>query len=768
MYSEKPKIVVAGDATIDWYFWKRSSGPHNGNINWNKFDGINVEPKHGGSLLLSQMLHNILGTDNSHIIDQKSPRESDDRQEQESGNSNKLLYKSCNQILHTNIELGLYPKEPDSKDSIYRVKRSLGFTTPAKCESGYPEPLNITNDDNGENNFVIIHDSGNGFRFKKEKWPKSLEKDRKPYIVYLMFPPLFKGDLWNHVLKYHKNRLILIINAEDLRKHDINTDKSTNINISRSLSWEKTALEFLWEMKHSKKLAQIKDLPNLIVRFKVEGAIHYNGQDRNINPKLYFDPFSLEDGFWDSKKYGMMSGISIVFVSSLASKLINSDIKEGQIAKTAIREGIKFGMLKSRKFLKIGHGLKKVNLQEKQNPNKNYINEIYKPEFFDGICEKLFSNNENDTKSEDDRIECVELPFVEEEPDLSFWSILGEKTKEDETRENKDPETIAEDVVKNGWSALKGIPVGRFGKLITVDRKEIESFRSIMNIMKEYLASNKTSRPLSIAVFGYPGSGKSFGITEVAKSIDPDNLYKIDFNVSQFTSIKDLTNAFHRIRDISLRGKVPLVFFDEFDCTFETKPLGWLKYFLVPMQDGEFMDSGNVHPIGKSIFVFAGGIYKNFREFCKSNGISCGSQKDSTEQTSSESCQPAIEKCPDFVSRLRGYVNILGPNVTDEDKDSKAYIIRRAIILRSLIEDKIPNIIENESNKEGTAHIDSSLLKALLKVPKYIHGTRSMEAIIDMSILAERKCWEKASLPPKDQLEFHIDSVEFSRLLAKN
>ena len=41
-------------------------------------------------------------------------------------------------------------------------------------------------------------------------------------------------------------------------------------------------------------------------------------------------------------------------------------------------------------------------------------------------------------------------------------------------------------------------------------------------------------------------------------------------------------------------------------------------------------------------------------------------------------------KGPDFVSRLRGYVNIMGPNPPSDDVF--ACIVRRAMLLRSLIE----------------------------------------------------------------------------------
>ena len=133
------------------------------------------------------------------------------------------------------------------------------------------------------------------------------------------------------------------------------------------------------------------------------------------------------------------------------------------------------------------------------------------------------------------------------------------------------------------------MPVGQFGKLRTADRAEIEGFRSLRNLIDEYL-SGTTARPLSVAVFGSPGSGKSFSVTQVAESVAGSRkIVRLEFNLSQFRSPDDLCHAFHRVRDTVLEGAIPLVFFDEFDTAFEGE-LGWLKYFLAPMQDGVFRE----------------------------------------------------------------------------------------------------------------------------------------------------------------------------------
>ena len=297
--------------------------------------------------------------------------------------------------------------------------------------------------------------------------------------------------------------------------------------------------------------------------------------------------------------------------------------------------------------------------------------------------------------------------------------------------------------------------MGQFGKLRTADRAEIEGFRSLRNLIDEYL-SGTTARPLSVAVFGSPGSGKSFSVTQVAESVAGSRkIARLEFNLSQFRSLEDLYRAFHRVRDTVLEGATPLVFFDEFDSAFEGE-LGWLKYFLAPMQDGVFREGETPHPIGRAIFVFAGGTSSSFEEFTRA-----GSEGDQEQQDAARLRFKGV-KGPDFVSRLRGYVNILGPNPTDES--DAEYVVRRAMLLRSLIERKAPQLLDSRSN----VRIDAGVLRALLRVPLYKHGARSMEAILDMSLLAGQNCWDPAALPPAEQLALHVDAEVFLRLMLSD
>jgi hypothetical protein len=318
-----------------------------------------------------------------------------------------------------------------------------------------------------------------------------------------------------------------------------------------------------------------------------------------------------------------------------------------------------------------------------------------------------------------------------------YWTILGD-------RYANNLEELARNVVLNGPDqALKGVPLGRFGGLLTVDRQEIESLRSIGSLVGEYVALESPKRPLSIAVFGPPGSGKSFGITELAKTLKQDQIEVREFNLSQFQTTGELLSAFHQVRDIALGGKIPLIFWDEFDCDFDSKKYGWLRYFLAPMQDGKFQQDNLAHPIGKAIFVFAGGTSWTLDGFGK-NG---------TEE------EKRAAKVPDFVSRLKGYLNVLGPNQRTDAKDPY-YVLRRALLLRSMLERGAKQLLRN-----GKAQIDSGVLRAFLQTWRYKHGARSMESVIAMSQLDGKTRFERSSLPTKAQLDLHVDGQDFQALV---
>ena len=118
-------------------------------------------------------------------------------------------------------------------------------------------------------------------------------------------------------------------------------------------------------------------------------------------------------------------------------------------------------------------------------------------------------------------------------------------------------------------------------------------------------------------------------------------------------------------------------------------------------------------------------------------------------------------KGPDFISRLRGYINI--PDANAGPGRSK-HFLRRAIQLRGLLENKVKLVEPKGGPNEGRAKVDEAVIYALLTIDHYRHGVRSMEAILRMCapIAPNDKHIYISSLPARAQLNMHVDAEEFT------
>jgi hypothetical protein len=327
----------------------------------------------------------------------------------------------------------------------------------------------------------------------------------------------------------------------------------------------------------------------------------------------------------------------------------------------------------------------------------------------------------------------------------------------------KQPSALAQCLAPKSIPVSIDAPMMTIGKALLMERREIESLRSIRNLFRAYvqrcMSPAPVIAPISIAVFGPPGSGKSFIVKQIAEDINRQlekdsrkGLECVEYNVSQFRSIDDIGEAITRASVSNNEGKIPLIFFDEFDCKLDDQELGWLKYFLAPMQDGAYHGSRQTIRISRAIFVFAGGVYSTFSEFDPSTLPPVPVPMDAERKERLKSFRS--RKGPDFTSRLRGHIDILPINSPDGEVKP---IIRRAILLRSLLE-RYDHVANQRGEKEG--NIDEDIVYALLTLDCYRHGARSMEAILQMCTPIDGRI-EKASLPSRIQLHMHVDSDAF-------
>ena len=363
-----------------------------------------------------------------------------------------------------------------------------------------------------------------------------------------------------------------------------------------------------------------------------------------------------------------------------------------------------------------------------------------------------FEKNSGDLKTEaSNELSLEKFIFDEKSVEIDFNDIyLNEKEsflEEFELSHKWQIENITKKIIEEGRLFINNsLPMARFGDLIEVNPLEIENYHNISNIITNYLKNENSQNPLSLAVFGPPSSGKSFAIIQITKSIANKWVETLYFDVSVFTSPADITNALKSVQNVEKKGKIPLVFFKKFDLPFNDKEYGWLKFFLDPMESGVFNVDGTLNHIKRAIFVFETGAHESFQDFSYDNQYEINQFKRAGGS--------------DFVSRLRAYLNVLGPNKCFED--DLFFRMRRAVLLRSILEKNAKNIIGDDQK----ANISRGILRAFLHVPKYKHGVRSIEAIIEMSMLSDKNIFDQSALPPKQQLDIHLDATIFLKLVA--
>jgi len=631
------RIVVAGDVVVDWFM--QPVGASDEGENWRLFPGCRGHALGGGAFLLADFVRRACKAAGvpAAVAGPEEPKD--------------LRSIGPEKMVHSMVMLN--GPAACKNNRALRIERSLGYTGPATSRAaagaGAPRP----NPDVAD--VIVLDDAGNGFRETPRAWPAALKSPAaEAIVVYKMSRPLAQGPLWDRLAKplMAKDSIVAVVGANDLRR-------MRGVHISASLSWERTAKEFVFQMQRSEALAALQQCPYLVVTFGTDGAILYRGGEIT-SATLIFDPESIEGGFAKPID-GTMMGHASVITASIVAALAKDGV-------SGLAAGIKLGLARSRELLQTGY----VDSDGIAYPN-----------------ERLFSAE----VSGDSHASCaIDPPRGLSEPDPHFWRILDQRTRN--TRLH-----VAEEIVIHGETqALAGVPAGVFGnKFRTIDRAEIEKYNAIRELLEEFLANPDPGRPLCFAVFGPPGS------------------------------------------DSALAGQ----------------PLGWLKYFLAPMQDGEFKSGHVVHPLGKAVFAFAGGTRSSFEQFAPPDG---GTQEQA------ERFREA--KGPDFVSRLRGFINVMGPNRQRRPgEDDDAFIIRRAMVLRVLLKREPTAAGLFKSN--GRLNIDRGVLRALLNVSRYTHGTRSMGAILEMSRLAGKKRFDQSALPLPEQLGMHVDADEFRFLVEK-
>jgi len=631
-----------------------------------------------------------------------------------------------------------FEKVKDHQEKVWRIDSFLGCQRPK--EGAVPVPII---GDTVSPDLLVIDDICLGFRDDEALWPLSVKKGRGPrnILVKTSLPP--GGVLWKHLLARYADRLTVVLTVEALR--------SRGADITRALSWDKAINQTVDEISNGFSQEDLALCRRVIIHYGCAGGAasfsrlrpHF---DRSTGLKksarfetFVYHPVNLE-GSVKAKMPGMTFGASSIMTAAVARHIIQPD-------------GYPLFIALGRSLAAMSHihesgggdfkgpdecfSTEKAHLEANKVLNHTVGKNEPAAEFRAAFPHEILSDNRLRKQRPDDSNLLQDLTGAGSE------YILAKAT----------------DVVLRGpVKALGSAPMARYGKYITVDRDEIERINALRNLILAYKHNSDDRRPLSIAVFGPPGTGKSFAIKQLGHEV-LDGAKPLEFNLSQFHDVSELHEAFHLVRDESLRQEIPLVFWDEFDTSFG-KPLAWLKEFLAPMQDSEFIANGVPHPFAKAIFVFAGGTKDSLDAFDRSD--SRGKAGDDFRNA----------KGPDFVSRLRGYLNVKGPNPVSGKpggangsgaaSHDTGYMIRRAIILRSALESAFLRLIDADTQM---AAVSTSIIKGFLLAEKFRYGARSIEQLVKMSTLEDSRMFEVSHLAPRELLKLHVTS-DFEKHVA--
>jgi hypothetical protein len=609
-------------------------------------------------------------------------------------------------------------EEKGEKKLSCRLGEKLGF-------GGLPDPdsekwLKVDKRLNDiEYNTIVIDEAALGFRNNNKTWPDF--KSAGKIILKTSFP-LCEGALWDKLLNY-RQKLITIVKLNHLKLYEI--------KVSNDISWEQTALDIVYGLTKHSTLKNLLRSGDLIITIGSAGAVWVRtAEDPALNEyTLVFDPEFMENE-WEEKNskdiqnaVGLGSSFLAGFVSSL--------------------------MLKNRTMTEsIKTGLNTVTAAMIRGVWQLTENWIFVPGDLSDALDKTFK---------DRYFSSAFIPSPAWEPGFKYlhnqeWSIL--ENNYDNTRPGYKQKTdlfpLAFSLAENGKKDLHYAPRLSLGKVTVFDRNEIENIKNIRKQVDFYDRYEDGKKPLNIAVFGPPGAGKSFIVKAMANSMFEGRKTKpgfLTFNLSQFKDEAELSGAFHAIRDEVLRGRLPIVFWDEFD----TNDYKWLKSLIAPMQDGEFQEGREVHPIGKSIFVFAGGVTYTMKHF--------------TDKMEEEAY--IVKKGPDFQSRINCSLNVFGPNrkpcpdsqtgkwLREGDEKDICFSIRRALFIRSML-----------CSDDKPLKIDRQLLRSLIEVKTFKSGSRGLERLLkNLAVHSDRKI-ERSDLPSKEIIQMNVDYDDFMEKLS--
>lgn len=449
--TEMTTIVVAGDVCIDWLSIPIEpvavEGSGSAPANWQLRGGRHMYSRRGGAWLTADFtLHAVRGRARVCKPEEREP----------------LASIPPDELIHSMLMLDSFPRERDKKAAyVWGVRKAEGFAGPGDGKLLKEPPRAQCDDPNVA--IVVLDDAGNGFRDDPALWPEALQSDKKPIVIHKIRRPLFEGPMWDCLRNGHLDRTIAVLNANELR--------AVGVPISRQLSWERTAADLVLSLEHEPAWEPLRKCAHIVVPFGLEGVVHLFHPNDQAAARLWYVPGLIENDLLNSG-LGEMAGFSSAFTAALAAEIAACPPQE-RLSAATIYEGIEKGIVASRYLLDRAFGDCKDKQGKPLEPNYPGAG-IFDQSEFPGF-----------------KVYHVDLPQVPKRSDLSGvgkfcdWRIL-------DLLRDKPIRELATNVALHGLNeAMPNLPVAKFGGLETIDRWEIESYRSIRNLVREFIKNPK-------------------------------------------------------------------------------------------------------------------------------------------------------------------------------------------------------------------------------------------------------------------------------------
>jgi len=428
-------------------------------------------------------------------------------------------------------------------------------------------------------------------------------------------------------------------------------------------------------------------LHHVVIQVSYDGALVLSPGEAGGEPNETILAFpSDQPGSFDKCGYGTVVGGGICIVASLAQLLVDKQVSHGSLVEATTQ-----GLARARRLVMLGYTDPPVSQGTVPDPPEDW--NAYPKEALSFVPEE-------------------ELPFE--------YELHTECHNRDECLDRAVKVVTADD------HTFRRMMAYRLGRLYTCSPEFAGQLVRLEERIESHVKAGEEA-VLSVAVLGGPGSGKSFAAEQVLDCVG-EPLEAITFNVSQFATDELLADALREVQTLSLQGKVPFVFWDEFDCVYDGEFGGWLKKFLMPMQDAKFWDGNSIARLGKCVFIFVGSTWSNKAEF---------------EAWVNEPDTSHL-KGRDFHSRLDRILEVPAIELSEQwEAGDACAMLTRALVIRLCLLDT------------GLLSVDRNVLDFLL-TGTVKHGMRSLKAVIEASQLGRTERFCDYHLPPPEVLEVHF------------